>query len=699
VTTKPARAPDEANAPGSPASSSAPADETHARPEEACAPKVTTAPLPPVRSASETAGGDGTRAPAAGGEAARVVKSGAPDKVKAFHEEGAMGKAYDTRLLARLWPFVRPHSRFLVLSLGALAVITGVNLLRPIVMGRVAEHASESRADLLLRDGILLGALLVVVQSLTFAQTYSMQIAGARAMADLRRAIFEFLQRLRLRYFDRTPVGRLVTRATNDVDALGELFASGVLNAVGDLAALLGIVVLMLALDWRMSLIAFSALPVVGLLVNFIRKRSREAFRDIRAKTARLNVFLNEQVSGIAVVQAFAREATMAKDFDEINRAYRDANKRAIFYEAVLDAAIEMVSTVCIALVLWWAGVDRLGHALGSREVTFALVVTFTQYIKQAFEPISMLSQRYTMLQSAMAGAERIFQLLDEKDLEPDAPGAAPGAPRDGASQASGAESAATRDRDALELETVSFEYKPNVPILKDVSLRARRGEKIALVGATGAGKSTVASLFLRLYEASAGVVRVLGKDVRSYPVRELRKLFAVVPQDVFLFPGTVASNVAAGEAAPDLARVRRALERIGALDLFERRESGLEARVDERGSNFSAGERQLIAFARALYKDAPILVLDEATASVDSDTEARLQRALDAAMEGRTALVIAHRLSTIRAADRIVVFHKGRVVEQGSHDELLTKDGIYARLHRMQFAHERTEQVVATAE
>jgi ATP-binding cassette subfamily B multidrug efflux pump len=594
-------------------------------------------------------------------------------KLRAFHEEGAIGKAYDYRLMKKLWPYVKPHGRYVAFSLVTLVVMAGVNLFRPILMGDVVRAATDADPSRLMRDGLGLAGLLIVLQSMTFAQMYMMQLAGASAMADLRSHIFLFMQRLELSFFDKTPVGRLVTRATNDVDAVGELFASGVLNAVGDLLSLTGIVAMMLILDWRLSLIAFAALPLVGLIVNFVRKRSREAYRDIRTKTARLNAFLNEQVSGIAVVQAYAREAAMAEEFDGINEAYREANKRSIFYEALLDAAIEMVGTLCIASVLFWTGF----HRLGAHVITFATIVTFTQYIKQFFEPVSMLSTRYTVLQSAMAGAERIFQLLDVTEVD---------APPQDASEC-GAPGPAD---EAIALENVTFEYKPGVPVLMDVSLVAKKGEKVALVGATGAGKTTIGSLVLRLYEVKQGQVRVLGKDIRSYDRHALRENFSVVPQDVFLFAGTVLSNVAMSDPHPDREKAERALAKVGALEVFTRREGGIDAVVDERGSNFSAGERQLLAFARAVYREAPILILDEATASVDSDTEARLQRALEAVMEGRTALMIAHRLSTIRAADRIVVFHKGHVVETGSHDELMARDGVYAKLYHLQFAQQQ---------
>jgi ATP-binding cassette subfamily B protein len=593
-----------------------------------------------------------------------------------FHEESKLEQSYDIKNLGRIWPFVRPHARHLALSIGLLLLSSGLAMVRPLLMRAAFEGFDGADPQgTLTRCGLILGVVLLSEQLIAFPQMYFMQLAGARAMADLRRHVFQFLHTRRLGFFDRTPVGRLVTRVTNDVDAINEMFASGALNAVGDLTRLVAIVVIMVSLEWKMSLIAFAALPVVAIFVNWTRRRIRDAFREIRSKTARMNAYVNEQISGMAVVQAYAREESSAEEFDDINLAYRNANNRSIVYDASLDAVIEMISSVCIASVLWYVGVHSL-----SQKLDFGTLVAFVAYIEMFFVPIRDLSARYTLLQSAMAGAERVFELLENK--EEDAP-----------AQAQTSAASALDDETAFELDDVSFEYKAGIPILRDVSIHAKKGEKIALVGATGAGKSTIASVLLRLYDVKSGHVRVFGKDVTSMSRGELRRNFAVVPQDVFLFPGTVATNIAAGDATPDRAKVNRALERIGALDLFERREGGLDAPVLERGNNFSAGERQLIAFARALYRDPPILVLDEATANVDRDTEARLQRALDAAMSGRTALIIAHRLSTIKAVDRIVVFHKGRVVEQGTHEALLAAGGLYARLHTLQFAKETVKK------
>lgn len=583
-----------------------------------------------------------------------------------FHEEAPIPLLRDSRLLLGLWPYVRPHRRWLWLGIVTITATAVFALLRPLIMLWTIDASIESGdLSVMLWGGAWFAAVAVIEQVLQFAQVYSVQVLGARALADLRLGVFRFLCSLRVGFFDRQPVGRLVTRVTNDIDAIQELFSSGALNALGDLLRLVGIVVLMLILDVRLALIAFAATPFVALIVHRVRRYAREAFRDIRTKTARMNANMNEQVAGMAVIQAFGRERAMAEEFDAINRAYRDANIRSIKYDAIQDAAIDGVAAISMALII---------VALGYHSVSFGTVVAFSAYLTQFFDPIAMLAQRYTLLQNALSGAERVFQLLDVD--APDAP-----------VRASGSHGSPEY---AFELEDVTFAYKPGVPVLHDVSVRARPGEKIALVGPTGSGKSTITALLLRLYDVERGVVRVGGRDVTTLTREELRKSFSVVPQDVFLFPGSVADNVAAGET-PDVERVKDVLERLGALDVFTRREGGLLAPVLAQGSNFSAGERQLIAFARALYRDAPILILDEATASIDSETESRLQTALLKLLENRTALIVAHRLSTIRAVDRIVVLQKGRVVEQGSHRELIASGGLYAALYELQFARQKS--------
>jgi ATP-binding cassette subfamily B protein len=600
-----------------------------------------------------------------------------------FHEEASLGQGYDARLLARLWPFLRPHRGLVLWSLVVGVLVAMSQVARPLVVKHAVDAGALQRDAQTLTQGGLLFAILVLVEAgLVFAQTYAVQVGGARAMSDLRRHIFRFLHGLPIRFFDSQPVGRLVTRVTNDTDAILELFASGGLNALTDVLKLIGIVIVMFSLDYHLSLVAFAAGPPVALLVMWVRRRAREAFREIRAKTARMNATMGEQVAGMTVVQSYGQEAAAAREFDVINVAYRDANMRSIKYDAVQDAAIELVSAACLASIV---------VSLGYRGTSFGTVFAFAMYLRQFFEPISALAQRYTLMQSAMAGAERVFGLLDVTDRDCP-PRQTTVAHQQSVGSSTPSVGAPVASVPAISVEHVTFEYKPNAPVLHDISFQVRRGEKVALVGATGSGKSTIASLLLRLYDAGQGTIRVQGDDVLSLEREALRSRFSVVPQDVFLFPGTVAQNIAAGEE-PDRARVTAALEQIGALDLFMQRPQGLDAVVQERGQNFSAGERQLIAFARALYREGSILILDEATASVDSNTEARLQRALERLLQDRTAIIVAHRLSTIQFADRILVLNQGKLVEQGTHTQLLANKGYYARLHELHFAKASADQ------
>ncbi len=586
----------------------------------------------------------------------------------------------DLTMLRRLIPYARPHWLLFAVALVTMPFAMAAALFQPLLIKQAIDSALITHSRDALTDTVWLFIVAITAEFVArFGQVYLMQLAGQRSLARLRMDTFARIQRLHTSYFDRTPVGKLVTRVTNDVDSLGELFASGAVMAVADILMLSGIVAFMLYLDWRLSLVAFCALPPLALVVNVFRRYAREAFRAIRAKIALLNAYLAEQVQGIAVVQAFGREAECKKEYEGINSDYRNANHLAIRYDALLFSVVESVASVTVALVFWYAAVRLSGLPPEGTTAWVGTVVAFYEYIRRFFVPIRDLSQKYTIVQSSLAAAERIFGLLDIREY--DAPeGVDVGTPPE------------LEDDVVLAFRDVRFGYREGQQVLKGVDFSARRGEKIAIVGATGAGKTTVTALLLRLHDVRSGHVMVNGRDVRETPVGDLRRSFGVVSQDVFLFAGTLLDNVAVGDPAPDRGRAEACLRKVGAWDLVERREAGLDARVDERGANWSAGERQLLAFARALYVDRPILILDEATASIDSETEARLQRAVERVLADRTAIVIAHRLSTIRKADRILVFHKGRIVERGTHEELISERGVYARLHRLQFATDELE-------
>jgi ATP-binding cassette subfamily B protein len=583
-------------------------------------------------------------------------------------------RTYDMALLRRLLPFARP-SLWLFVVAGVLIPFTALaGLVQPLLL-RAAVNAAivERSADELLRVAGLFGVAIAVEFVTRFVQTYTLQLAGQNTIAGLRRATYAKVQTLPLSYLDRTPVGRVVTRVTNDSDAIGELFASGAILGIADLATLAAIVGFMLYLDVRLTLIALLAIPPLVAAIQWIRVRAREAFRAIRASIAQLNAYVSEQVQGMAVVQAFGREAECLEEYKDINAAHRDANFRAIRYDALLYSVVESIAAVTVAIVLWYGSV-RAGMLDAATSAAYVgTVIAFYEYVQRFFGPIRDLSTKYTVLQSSLAAAERVFVLLDHPGV--DAPPWVPVPAHE-----------PSADDAALELRRVSFAYRPDQPVLSDVDLLVRRGERVAIVGPTGSGKTTITALAVRLYDVTAGHVLVGGRDVRELPSPELRARFAFVPQDVFLFAGTIAENVSAFASDRDDARVRECLERVAVWDLVAER-GGLVARVDERGTNFSVGERQLLAFARALYLDREILVLDEATANVDSETEGRLERAVGVLLEGRTAIVIAHRLSTVRTADRIVVLSRGHVAEQGTHEELLALGGLYARLHALQFA------------
>ncbi len=581
----------------------------------------------------------------------------------------------DWHLFLRLLQVVRPYWKAIAGAMALMPIGALVMLYQPLLIKRAIDGVMlHKNLHILFEVAVTYLVVIAVDACGKFAQIYLLQVAGQRAMASLRARVYRHIQKLHLSVYDRTPIGRLVTRVTNDIDALGEFFGSGAVTAVADGFALSAIVAFMLYLDWRLSLFAFAVLPPLAVVVEWCRRHLRSGFHIVRGKIAELNAYLSEQIQGVFTVQAYGRQQMCQDEFEEINTDYRQASYTTIRYDALMYSVVEAASTVCVAIVLWYAAV-RAGWLREQSAATayIGTVAAFYEYLQRFFVPVRDLSTKYTVIQQSMAAAERVFGILDVQEL--DAP----------AISSVSSSFAALEKHTLLAFDHVTFAYRPNHPVLNDVSFQVHQGEQLALVGATGSGKSTVLSLLLRFYEVQSGHIWVNGQEVRSYEARLLRNLIAYVPQDVVLFSGTLLENIALGDPHPDSDRAWQSLKSVGFLSRRSEK-IDLASSVIERGSNFSVGERQLIAFARAMYRDAPLVVLDEATASMDSDTEARLQEASEQVMKGRTSVVVAHRLSTVEHADRIVVFHKGHVVEQGKHPELLAKRGVYAKLHRLHF-------------
>ena len=488
---------------------------------------------------------------------------------------------------------------------------------------------------------------------------------GQRVMYDLRMRIFEHLQRLSVSYFDRNPVGRLMTRVTSDVETLNELFSSGVVTIFGDAFTLVAIMTMMLAIDWRLALVTFAVIPLVWLTARIFRRHVREAFGDIRVRLARLNAFLQERLSGMRIVQLFGREEDAARRFGALNREHLDAHLRSITIYAVFFPAVEVLTAVAMALLLWYGGLRVLDSTL-----TVGVLAAFIQYTRRFFQPLQDLSEKFNLLQSAMASSERVFALLDERVTveEPVRPAELP-----------------RPVRGAVRFEHVWFRYSPDGPwVLRDVSFTASPGQTIALVGHTGAGKTTIVNLLLRFYDPDRGRITVDGVDIRELASADLRAIIGFVQQDLFLFTGDILHNLTLdAPISPDAAQL--AARRVGADRFIERLPSGYHHELGERGRSLSVGERQLLSFARALALDPRILVLDEATSSVDAEAEAQIQHAIGELMAGRTSLVVAHRLSTILHADEILVLHHGEIRERGNHRDLLSQHGLYDRLYQLQ--------------
>jgi ATP-binding cassette subfamily B protein len=608
-----------------------------------------------------------------------------------MHEEEVLGKAYDARLMRRLLGYLWPYRLQAALALASIVSASVLQLAQPYLM-KVAIDRHIATGSLAGLDRVAAAFLAIIVASfaLEYTQTVVLQTIGQRIMFDMRTEIYRHLQRLDLQFYDRNPVGRLMTRVTTDVDVLNDLFASGVVSIFGDIFTLAGIMIVLITMDWRLALLAFSVLPLIVLVTQWFRRNVRESYRTVRIWIARINAFLQEHITGMATVQLFRRERRSFARFDDINRTHRDANVDSIFYYAVFYPAIEIIGALAAALLIWFGGIWTLQGTL-----TLGSLVAFLLYSQRFFRPISDMSEKFNVLQAAMASSERIFKLLDTEVKIASPEGRTAGRPGD---RKAGAEvrtsdlpilrsSGSERQRAThIVFDRVWFAYNDDDFVLRDVSFEVRPGERVGVVGATGSGKTTLINLLLRFYDVSRGRILVEGVDVRDMRLDDLRALVSLVLQDVHLFTGTIADNIRLGDTRITDHEVRRAAETVHANRFIERLPLGYGSPMAERGATLSVGQKQLLSFARALAFDPAVLVLDEATSSVDTETEMLIRDALHVLMAGRTTIAIAHRLSTIQDMDKILVLHKGVVREVGTHQELLANRGIYFKLYQLQY-------------
>ncbi|MGA9567302.1 MAG: ABC transporter ATP-binding protein [Candidatus Korobacteraceae bacterium] len=621
-----------------------------------------------------------------------------------IHEEEVLGKAYDSRLMKRLLTYLRPYRLQVIVALIAIILKACADVLGPyltkVAIDKYLANRTESHSllDRFLSSKPLTGiaqiaaiymGLLLLSFLFEFTQTYIMQWAGQKVMFDLRAQIFRHLQRLHVAFYDHNPVGRLVTRVTSDVDALNEMFTSGVVSIFEDIFVLIGIVAIMLNMSWRLALITFAVLPVIFYATSLFRRAVRESYRRIRIAIARINAYLQEHVTGIVVLQLFNREQRSYEQFKKINRTHMDAYKDAIEAHAIYYPVVEVLSATAIACVIWFGGNQVIRNA-----VTLGVLVAFMQYAQRFFRPIQDLSEKYNILQAAMASSERVFKLLDTKPeiVSPQIPQVPDGPGRIEFDRvwfayrtlAQAAEEAA-RKGERLKTATVPAEDEFDW-VLRDVSFTIDPGDTVAFVGHTGAGKTTIISLLLRFYDLQKGAIRIDGVDIRNMDLAELRRRYGVVLQDPFLFSGTVADNIRLGTHWITDSSIENAAEQVNVADFIRSLPGGFGEEVKERGSTLSTGQKQLISFARALAHNPKILILDEATSSVDTETEFRVRDALTRLVEGRTSIMIAHRLSTVQRANKIIVIHKGKVREIGTHQQLLANRGIYWKLYQLQY-------------
>lgn len=579
--------------------------------------------------------------------------------------EDTYGAYSDGEIVRRLWRYMRPYAGTFLACLLLLPLISGLMLVRPwLLQVAIDEHLVPRQYDgiviiITAFAGAVFGASII-----QFLQLWLMQLAGQKALRDLRQETFDHIQTLSSRFFQRHPVGRLMTRMTTDVESLQEALSSGMVTMLGDVITLVGTVAILLWMDWQLALVSFTVVPFLVIVTIIFRQLLRAAFRDVSKNIARLYAHLQESIMGMEAIQLFVRENISAEEYRGINMDYRHAYVRAIRWDAMLYAIVEATGAIAVGVILWYGSGQVLRDA-----VTIGVLIAFIEYMNNFFVPIRDLAQKYNLLQSAMASSERIFKLLDTDEVIEDVGTLAP------------------PDRPfSLRFENVWFAYNDDDWILRDVSFEIAPGEKVALVGHTGAGKSTIINLATRMYDIQKGSIQVDDTDIRQFDLLAYRRRYAVVLQDVFLFAGTLRDNITLGRDVDDAA-LTRALSAVHADRIVERHELGLDMELAERGANLSAGEKQLVSFARALVHEPDVLILDEATANVDTETEALIQNALDVLLARQTSLVIAHRLSTIRKADRIIVLDRGRVVETGTHEELLAAGGTYSTLYRLQYA------------
>ena len=610
--------------------------------------------------------------------------------VQQFHEEEAIGKTYDSQVARRLSRYLRPYLRLLVPSLVLTLALNGLRVLQPkftqyAIDWYILPCQSAGGGAACQPGGLMwLAAAMLGVLLLTFIFSYAAAVLlntiGQHVMYDLRAELYEKLQHQEVAYFDRHPVGRIMTRLTSDVDALNELFTSGVTDVLGDLLTILIIVAIMLAMDWRLTLITLITVPLLFAATSWFRKHARRGYDAVRTRLARINSFLQEHVSGAQTVQIFNREAKSERKFHELNDDYRRANIETIFYYAVFFPLVDLIGAVGIALIVWYGGYRVMGTTPGAPQLlTLGALVAFIQYSQALFQPIRDISDKYNVLQAAMVASHRLFKTLDlpiaiTTPAEPVKTG---------------------RARGRIEFENVWFAYKDEDWVLKDVSFAVEPGQSVALVGHTGSGKTTITNLLMRFYDVQRGRVLLDGVDVREWDLKALRENFAVVLQDVFLFSGTIESNIRLGRTEMPDERIQWAAREVRADNFIEKLPEGFKAEVRERGAGLSVGQKQLISFARALAFDPALLILDEATSSIDTETEQLIQQAIERVMRDRTSILVAHRLSTIQRADRIIVLHHGEIREQGSHQELLTLRGLYWRLYKLQYADKSRDEAV----